>query len=287
MELVEFEEKEFEKPLYNQLEDGNREVWTPGQCFEYYFGIDYAGNISLKKFWDRFGYIPSGVVLNNYKFDYIWKTGKKKRMLPNFSLNLFIQAKRPYLHTGTGTKSVYNFPYFSFKINKHQQKVLEDLVKELGKHALIVYASPIFSTFKELYAHTKNGDMIENTSFPMVSQLSRHSSWNYYDSGNGIACSEPAKIKTRNIYHLINDFIEENRNLVNKGKNDFDIYQNLEFLEGKIVNIARENSDDNVQAKFFLQQIENIMPLYYYEARSYAIINIFCEIFNLDWYVLG
>ena len=39
-------------------------------------------------------------------------------------LQPLIQAKRPFLHTGTGTKSIYNCPYFSFKINKHQQEFL-------------------------------------------------------------------------------------------------------------------------------------------------------------------
>lgn len=69
MELAEFEEKEFEKPLYSQLENGSQEVWTPEQSFEHYFGIDYAGNIHLRKFWDRFSYIPHGVILNDYNFN--------------------------------------------------------------------------------------------------------------------------------------------------------------------------------------------------------------------------
>jgi hypothetical protein len=30
----EFEEREFEAPLYNQLESGTRLVWSPGQVFD-------------------------------------------------------------------------------------------------------------------------------------------------------------------------------------------------------------------------------------------------------------
>lgn len=292
MELAEFEEKEFEKPLYNQLENGNNEVWTPGQCFEYYFGIDYAGNIHLKKFWDRFGHKPYGVILNDYNFDFIWKTRKKKRMLPDFRLNLFIQAKRPFLHTGIGNKSIYNFPYYSFKINDHQQEVLERLVNVLGEHALIVYASPVFGKFKDLYLHTKNGDIIENTSFPTISQLSGHTTWNYYNVDDGIACSEQEKIHTISIHQLIRNYVEENVNKNDKKQFNsyqedyFDIYQNLEFLEGKIVNMLRQNFSENTQAEFFLEQIRDVREIYHYAFRSFAIVKIFCEIFNLDWYVL-
>ena len=292
MELAEFEEKEFEKPLYNQLEDGSREVWTPGQCFEYYFGIDYAGNIHLKKFWDRFGVIPHGVILDSYNFDYIWKARKQRRMLPDFYLNLFIQAKRPFLHTGTGTKSIYNCPYYSFKINDHQQEVLEQLVNVLGNHALIVYAAPAFGKFKDLYFHTKNGDMIEHTSFPQISQMSGHTTWNYCDANKGITCSEQETIHTRSIYHLIRNYTEKNidrnakKEFYSYKEDYFDVYQNLEFLEGKIVNILRQNFRENEQAEFFLECLKDVRETYHYAFRSFAIIKIFCEIFNLDWYVL-
>ena len=49
MDLAEFEEKEFEKPLYNQLEDGSREVWTPGQCFEYYCLYNGVKTLALRR----------------------------------------------------------------------------------------------------------------------------------------------------------------------------------------------------------------------------------------------
>lgn len=292
MELAEFEEKEFEKPLYSQLENGSYEVWTPGQCFEYYFGIDYAGNIHLQKFWDRFECIPYGVILNDYNFDYIWENRKKKRMLPDFRLNLFIQAKRPFLHTGLGTKSIYDCPYYSFRINDHQQEVLEKLANVLEKNALIVYASPVFGKFKDLYLHTRNGDMIENTSFPKISQLSGHTTWNYYSADKGIACSEQEIVHTKSIYQLIRNFVEENSDEINRKEfyyyqeDQFEIYKNLEFLEGTIVNILIHNFRNNAQTDFFLYHINAIRNLYNNAFRSFAVVKIFCEIFNLDWYVL-
>lgn len=99
--LAEFEEKEFEKPLYNQLENGKCDVWAPGQCLEGYIGFDFSGDINLYEFWERFGgFIPRGAILKDYNMGYIWRKMKRKRMLPDFSINLFIQAKRPYIHSG-------------------------------------------------------------------------------------------------------------------------------------------------------------------------------------------
>lgn len=40
MKPAEFEEKEYEGPLYNQLERGNRLLWPPGQVLEGYLGFD-------------------------------------------------------------------------------------------------------------------------------------------------------------------------------------------------------------------------------------------------------
>lgn len=115
MGWAEFEEKSFEKALYTQLENGTTfNVWSPGQCFEAYIGIDYAGNIFSNEFWSRFGgYAPKGVILNDYNMGYIWRKMVKKRMLPNFQLNLFIQAKRPYVHDGKAKDSIYNEKHYS------------------------------------------------------------------------------------------------------------------------------------------------------------------------------
>lgn len=289
MGLAEFEEKEFEKPLYNQLENGRCDVWTPGQCFEYYFGIDYAGNINLDSFWKRFGFLPKGVILQDYNFDYIWKAKNKKRKLPDFRLNLFIQAKRPFYHIRLNKDSIFQNKYYSFDINSRQQKILEKLAKVLGNDALIVYAAPAFSTFDDLYLHTRKGDIVEYTSFPEVIKLSGHESWNYQNVKNGKACSEPELIYTKGIFRLISNYVEENDHYYNNRNNfddDFDIYQNLERLEGKIVDTLRQNFIEDVQVNFFLEKIEEIHEFYGHVYRSYAVIKVFCEIFNLDWFVL-
>lgn len=42
METVEFEEKEYESALYNQLASSNIHLWSPGQVLESYLGFDAA-----------------------------------------------------------------------------------------------------------------------------------------------------------------------------------------------------------------------------------------------------
>ena len=42
VKTCEFEEKEYEGPLYTQLERGNLHLWNPGQVLESYLGFDRA-----------------------------------------------------------------------------------------------------------------------------------------------------------------------------------------------------------------------------------------------------
>lgn len=293
MGFAEFEEKEFEKPLYNQLENGECDVWTPGQCFEANIGIDYSGNISSFEFWNRFGgFIPKGVILNDYNMSYIFKKMKKRRMLPDFSLNLFIQAKRPYIHSGQSRASVYDVKHYSFEINQRQQKILEKLDQKLKHRALLVYASPIFATYDELYKYTKDRNIISNTSFPKVSILSGHENWYYCDTNGGIAHSEPEEIEIENIFSLIE--ILKKEQCYNQ---DMKYDQNLDFLSRNIVGVLDENFREDAQVKFFFSQFKEMKRIYEYQKNkldsfdymaivNYLTIIIFCDVFNLDWFLL-
>jgi hypothetical protein len=40
MNPADFEEKEYEAPLYQQLERGDPRIWAPGQVLEHYLGFD-------------------------------------------------------------------------------------------------------------------------------------------------------------------------------------------------------------------------------------------------------
>lgn len=292
MGFAEFEEKEFEKPLYNQLEDGKCDVWTPGQCFEGYIGFDYSGNISTYEFWKKFGgFIPRGVVLNDYNMGYIWKKMKKKRMLPDFSMNLFIQAKRPYIHSGTFSGAIYDTKRYSFEINQRQQRILERLDQKLHHRALLVYAAPVFGTYEELYKYTRERNMIDNTSFPKVYTLSGHSHWCYCDAENGIAHSEPEEEKSFNIFELIERLKQENYDTENT-----DFNENIYILSKAVRSVLDEFRED-IQVRFCLPQIKELQMFYEYRRNridnidyetviSFLTVTIFCEVFNLDWFVL-
>lgn len=303
MGYAEFEEKEFERPLYNQLENGDTTyVWSPGQVFEAFIGFDYAGDIISNEFWMRFGgHPPKGVVLNDYRMGYIWKRMKKRKMLPDFELNLFIQAKRPYVHDGVTKNAVYNRKHYSFKINPFQQIILEKLNKKLRNRALLVYAAPAFESRQELYKYIRGGNLISQTSFPKVSDLSGHSRWYYLNAHQGTARSEPLKMDTENIFKLIEKFVSESQYNYSEDERGFTItvFRNLKKLSEIIMEVSNESSNEDVQAQFFLSQVEDLEREYrdlyhrhfihpmFYDAELYFLkVNIFCEIYNLKWFTL-
>jgi hypothetical protein len=94
---AEFEEKEYEFPLYHQLARVSQNVWAPGQVFEGYFGVDAALKVTTAEIWRKLGYPAPlcGVVLDDMRWGYIWRRRGGPRQLPTFNLNLFIQAKEP------------------------------------------------------------------------------------------------------------------------------------------------------------------------------------------------
>lgn len=161
MTPADFEESEYRGPLYNQLERGNHLVWEPGQVFEKHIGIDRAAYVTDPYFWDLHDLSApmSGVILRDYDWHYIWKKRLKNKILPDFKLNLFLQAKRPHAGTrprGKVKKAGIVGDYWKFEITRHQQVALEQMKKTLNGNAIVCYAAPAFHTQAALYEHTKN-----------------------------------------------------------------------------------------------------------------------------------
>src|SRR5438552_622087 len=123
MKPAEFEEREYEGVLYNQLENGRTNVWPPGQVFEGHVGFDRAMFVNSPRFWRTLGRtMARGVFLNRYDWEYLWRH-RPRRAMPNYRLNLFIQAKRPLVfkraprHIGnTGMTA----PGWCFDVEAHQ-----------------------------------------------------------------------------------------------------------------------------------------------------------------------
>lgn len=294
MGYAEFEEKEFERPLYNQLEVGTPYVWSPGQCFEKFIGIDHSV-FTLHDLSKRFGIknMPPGVILSDYNLGYIWKALGRKRLVPDFKLNLFIQAKRPFEYKRGLPKYGYNKRCFKFTTFIPQQKMLERLDNKLSGRALVIYASPVFSTHQELFKYTANSNIIEHTIFPLVNDLIGHQSWIYDSAYCGIGCSEPEEKSTLDIKQHINNFIERrnevrSEKITNENSLSILLYSIEESLQGVYDIRASEyfNRKEEIQRKFkiYKSDEENYFSR---NLITYILINEFCDIYNLEWFVLG
>ncbi len=201
MRPAQFEEKDFEGPLYNQLLFGGHRLATPGQVFEGRYGIDAALEALHPLFWDVFGYrnIPKGCCLDDFNWGFIWRRLGRKRPLPNFSTNLLIQSKRPdVLARARGPLHTYGLsaPVWRYTITSHQHLILQRIARTLGNRALVIYASTAFETFDDLYAYTDAGTIVEHCNFTRVQRLVNHEKWNYDSPGTrGVATSDPELIE--------------------------------------------------------------------------------------------
>jgi hypothetical protein len=201
MKPAEFEEREYETPLYNQLERGPSLVWAPGQVLEAQTGFDHSVFIAAQAVWEVLGYagVPQGVVLSRMQWPWWWGPPRHRRSLPSFRLNLFIQAKRSYFGSRppkAARQAGFRGTTWAFYIDNRQQTLLDVLAAKCGKRAVVTYAAPVFHCVQDLYRHTINGSLIQNSTFPTSLALSGHNAWYYQVAGaTGFANPEPELIE--------------------------------------------------------------------------------------------
>ena len=129
MTPAEFEEKSYEAPLYNQLERGQRDVFTPGQVLESPLGFDRGLFLTQAALWETLGFDSPlrGAALAYYHWPPRWGPPDPRKQLPRFRLNLFLQAKRPVYYKrkprALGTISTISAPLWAFRITEHQQRL--------------------------------------------------------------------------------------------------------------------------------------------------------------------
>jgi hypothetical protein len=293
MRPAEFEEKDFEGPLYSQLLSGSRNFATPGQVFEGRFGVDAVLEVLNPVFWTLFSYAvpPGGLVLNDYKWGFIWRGPGKKRTLPNFSVNALIQAKRPDVLEGRRSAFAglgISARYWRFFVTAYQQQILDRVSRVLGNRALIVYASPAFDTFDELYSLTTSGQVVNTSSFIKVQKMSGHKSWNYNVPGTeGIAESEPEFVDDE-------DFYAEVSRVAKAQDSNADPREELKKLHETILSICKEESHENPLARFFLKRYQTM-----HESISktktkdpellvyFLGVILFCDSSNIMWFSMG
>ncbi|WPD00517.1 hypothetical protein [Proteus terrae] len=294
MTPADFEESEYRGPLYNQLEHGNHLVWEPGQVFEKHIGIDRASYISHPYFWKLYGrYTPlNGVILTDYDWDYIWEGRKKMKILPNFNLNLFLQAKRPY--SGTRPAQILKDKgivgdYWKFSITPHQQIALEKMAQVLNKKAIVSYAAPAFHTQGDLYNHTENQTIVQNSTFPPVEVLKSHSAW-YYNNGGVKGVGNP------DFVHIEFDSLQTRikRLFKNAHSTGESAEQSLSDLANTIISIVSEVQEPSPVEHWFqylISRIDDLNISNQYNINNalkhYMKIRTFCTVYHLNWLVIG
>jgi hypothetical protein len=300
MTPADFEESEFRGPLYNQLERGNHLVWEPGQVFEKHIGIDRAAYVTDPVFWGMHGHgMPMhGVVLLDYDWNYIWKARLKNKTLPDFQLNLFLQAKRPSAGTrprGKVKRAGLISDYWKFDVTHHQQIALEKMSTALSAKALVCYASPAFHTQAALYEHTKNQSIVSASTFPPVDKLAGHGAW-YYDKGGlfGIANPDFVQVEVEPLERRIVALVELNQ------EQRLDAATTLRNLAERLVESASENTAPAPSDTWFQLQLQRVDDMLETMAalgernegllastRHFGQVRAFCNAYRLDWYVLG
>jgi len=298
MSSAEFEEREFETALYQQLRVGNNQVWSPGQVLENSVGFDYSAFCVDSYFWAIHGLqVPyDGIFLDEQLYRRQLHRRRINRPLPNFSLNLFIQAKRPEIKK-TIPKVLKNqsltLPYWRFKLDPAQQQTLQALAAETSGKCLVCYAAPAFDRLSQLYAHTRAGTIVAHTSFPDASWLSGHTAWNYDRPGAvGVANTDPVRIERPSLIERINEIVTQNAEYSNDG---FDVQ--LGRLAEMVISRAEHESEvaSLGRSSLFFQRVGEIdfvleayrVPRYDRAVRNFLIVLAFVDTYRLQWFVLG
>ena len=295
MPTAEFEEREFETPLYNQLQRTSL-VWSPGQVLEGHVGFDYGALCMDSRIWDIHDIDTpyDGVLLNELRMLWHMRRVRKPRPLPNFELNLFLQAKRPE-HINRVTvklkKNGIKGQYWRISIDSNQQQLLDSLSSQIHGKGLVCYASPAFHRLSQLYSHITSGTMVENSTFPDASILSGHSKWNYDQPGNvGVANIELRYLEGPPLLERLSSLGSDQ----SRG-DEGEFFSNLQNLAKVVVSCVEQfsRSQEARTALFFqrLSSIDNVLDNAEEREssaiRSFLTVQAFCKSFGLRWFTVG
>lgn len=290
---AEFEEKEYEGPLNHELLASDPRIWPPGQVFEKYMGIDSALMVMSPLFWQAvgFSYPLPGAVLNDLRFGHVWRQVGRKRKLPTFATNLFLQVKRPeFLSRSNSSVPIYG-EHYRFSIKAHQQLALCCLAKTLGHRGRVFYAAPVFHTHNELYRLTERKELVKNSNFAPIHRLDGHERWLYSRPGvKGIGHSEPEKIEEPSFSDQLNDL--EAMSIEFDNRRGDTTLEDLKFISQAIQSSVRESSHSSPISREYLRRTEPLIvaerePLALQTAKLFAQIVIFCQLFGVQWHVVS
>lgn len=293
---AEFEEAEYRGPLFHQLQSSNL-LWEPGQVFEQHIGIDRAVWTMHAYLHRLHGYSAplTGIAMSRFDWSYIWAARRRRKKLPSFHLNVFIQAKRPSYGRyapqalrAHGLKS----PYWRFEVTPHQQVALERLADKLHDRAIVCYASPAFHKESILHKWTVEPRMVENSTFPDVRRLRGHAAWNYSEPGaNGVANADPEPSGDDSVLGRVAQMVEREQS------READAIGELADLAGAVrqaMSPGEGVATTAVQAIFadHLQNLQILADDFTADRESNAAFNYgtvlaFAHVNRLNWLVAG
>ena len=290
---AEFEEKSYEAPLYNQLERGNADLFTPGQVLESTVGFDRGLFIAQAALWQTLGYKSAlqGAALAYYDWP-SWGHPSPRTRLPRVRLNLFLQAKRPVYYERRPRSlrriTTVRAPLWSFRIMEDQQHLLEVLAATTKGKAHVSYAAAAFHTNSALFTHTKKRSIVQNSTFPSVDVLSGHDAWYYTRPGaQGAANPNPEPIEEPPLMSRVHTLSRQSVVLEAGDLTWLDslaraVIESASSTERSLAGTGAHFFDD-LQTLSRLAEQNGLPP----SMLAYAQINLFTIRFDLNWLVVA
>jgi hypothetical protein len=226
------------------------------------------------------------------EWEYIWRH-RRRRPMPNFRLNLFLQAKRSHFYNrrpGHLRGKMAAGPCWRFDLEPNQQEALERVAARVGDRAIVAYAAPVFHRATELYAHTSRGTILTHCTFPRAASLRDHSSWYYREPGaTGVANANPERIEDVGLLQLLQSIrVESLEGAAGTASEHLGL---IRRLIGKT--ISEEVPDENPRKAIYSELVRQIEPIMRSNddsgesVRSFMQVAAFAIAFNLDWYTIG
>ena len=236
---ADFEEKQYEQHLNNELLDGSNLLFPPGQVLEHTLGFDAAIFTRAPQFWRYFFHICHGNVPRGLKLTKeLWQDVIDSiDHLPPFKFNVFIQHKRPeYMRNKSAREwHSWNSPYYRYDTVPHQQDALCRLEERIGDKGVVVYACPAFHSSTEFWDKVKTRSVVRSSNFCQPTLLKGHQRFTFQKPGaEGVAHSDPEPIQSYDVLERM----EELRGREPEGNN-------LVFLKslGQVIDGVAEASD--------------------------------------------
>lgn len=293
---AQFEEKEYEIPLYLELYN-HAPLWSPGQVLEAQLGVDAVLRTESRALWQRLGFSQP---LRGFALNRLRRMTRRRRALPRFAANLFLQVKRPTelfrRPKGiTATDLPGTRPFWRFELRERQHDVLSQVAVRVRNRALVAYASPAFADLDTLYDCIDTRRLIENTTFIEVSRLQNHRRWVYNEAGSsGVRCSSPERIVDAPFFVQL----EELRASAGRSEDVSPLNNLAGSIERVIAGELRYEDPRTRAVRRRFAEIDDITdgsatvsdegP----PARASAVLNpfakvhVFSQIFGLEWFVV-